>query len=109
MYARVRNDNDTVLWMSGHDFPQGCHYALEETSIVFRSDETGYTVCSVLLDDQQTTATVVGNCPSMWVGESLEADGEWIQHKRHGYQFQAESITCIAPTSIPLSIRLSFS
>lgn len=68
-------------------------------SIVFRSEETGYTVCSVSLPDKQDTVTVVGTCPAVWVGETLTATGAWARHKQHGFQFQAESITCVAPTS----------
>ncbi|MBT3191394.1 MAG: ATP-dependent RecD-like DNA helicase [Verrucomicrobia bacterium] len=68
-------------------------------SIVYRNDENGYTVCRIKLDDQDQTATLVGNCSAMWEGENVKADGEWIRNKQFGYQFSAENITCIAPTS----------
>ncbi len=68
-------------------------------NIIYRSDETGYTVCSVKLSENQNTVTVVGNCPAMWIGETLTANGEWIRHKQHGFQFNASSIKCVAPTS----------
>ncbi len=35
----------------------------------------------------------------MWEGENVRADGQWIRNKQYGYQFSADNITCIAPTS----------
>ncbi|MDI6775487.1 MAG: ATP-dependent RecD-like DNA helicase [Verrucomicrobiota bacterium] len=68
-------------------------------SVVFRNEESGYTVCSIRLPEKQDPVTVVGNCATIWLGENLRATGAWARHRRHGYQFQADSITCIAPTS----------
>jgi exodeoxyribonuclease V alpha subunit len=68
-------------------------------SIVFRAEDTGYTVCSVKLPGQKDSITVVGTSPAIWVGENLKTIGVWVRHKQHGHQFQAESMTCIAPTS----------
>lgn len=76
-------------------------------NIVFRNDETGYTVCSVRLAPDGTargarreeTVTVVGTCAAIWEGEEMHAAGEWIVHPAHGRQFQARAITCITPTS----------
>ncbi len=68
-------------------------------SIVFRNEENGYTVCRVKVDGHPHPATLVGTCSAMWVGENVKADGTWIRDKKFGYQFKAENITCIAPTS----------
>ena len=69
-------------------------------SILYRSEETGYTVCTVQPAGRDAApVTVVGNCAAMWEGEELTADGHWVRHPQHGHQFQAERITCIAPTS----------
>lgn len=68
-------------------------------SIIFRNEENGYTVCRVKVDGQPHPATLVGQCSAMWVGENVKADGGWIRDKKFGYQFKAENITCIAPTS----------
>ena len=48
-------------------------------SIVFRNDETGYTVCSVKTQgdgDRQYDAvvTVVGSCAAIWEGEDIHAE-----------------------------------
>jgi len=69
-------------------------------SIVFRNEDSGYSVCRVKVDGKQAEpVTVVGTCSAMWVGESLRAEGQWIRHPQHGFQFQAAAITCMAPSS----------
>lgn len=72
-------------------------------SVLFRNEETGYTVLTVrpVAERQGDTRriTVVGKCATVWVGEELTAEGAWIEDPRFGRQFRAESITCIAPTS----------
>ncbi len=68
-------------------------------SIVFRNEESGYTVARVKVDGQAEPTTIVGTCSAMWLGESLKADGQWTRNTQYGYQFQADNITCIAPTS----------
>ncbi|NLF84626.1 MAG: ATP-dependent RecD-like DNA helicase [Lentisphaerae bacterium] len=69
-------------------------------SIVFRNDETGYTICSVRpAEGRGEPVTVVGTSAAIWVGEELTARGRWNQHPQFGRQFQADALTCIAPTS----------
>jgi len=73
-------------------------------SIVFRNDETGYTVCAVkthggCVRQRDTVVTIVGSCAAVWEGEELHAEGQWVRHPSHGQQFQARTITCITPTS----------
>jgi exodeoxyribonuclease V alpha subunit len=68
-------------------------------SIVYRNEESHYTVCRVKIDDKNETATLVGTCSAMWEGENVKADGSWVRNKQYGYQFAADNITCIAPTS----------
>ena len=68
-------------------------------SIVYRSEESGYTVCYVKVDDRPDTVTIVGTCPVMWVGETLTAEGQWERHKQHGFQFRATGIECLPPSS----------
>ncbi len=68
-------------------------------SIVFRAEDTGYTVCNLKAPERKDPVTVVGTCAAIWVGETLRAEGAWTRHPRHGYQFQAASMICVAPTS----------
>ncbi len=67
--------------------------------IVYRSDETGFTVCILKPPKGGADMVVVGSCAAMWPGETLSAEGHWSRHKVHGYQFNASRITCIEPNS----------
>ncbi len=72
-------------------------------TVTFHNEGNGYTVCSVRpVGPPRTTppVTVVGHCAAIWVGEELRASGRWTRHPQHGPQFQADSIVCIAPTSV---------
>ena len=71
-------------------------------NIVFRNEDTGYTVCSVKPADtpSATNITVVGTCAAIWTGEEMTATGKWTRHPQFGVRFKADSITCIAPTSV---------
>ena len=68
-------------------------------NVVYRSEETGYTVFSMSIAGQKDPVTVVGHSAATWVGETVNAEGEWVRHKRHGLQFRADSLTCVVPTS----------
>jgi exodeoxyribonuclease V alpha subunit len=68
--------------------------------IVFRSEDSGYTVCAVKADGHRDEIIVVGTCAAIWEGETLEAEGRWVHHKQHGHQFQAARIACIAPVDV---------
>lgn len=68
-------------------------------TILFRAEETGYTVCSVSTANRHESATIVGHCAAIWLGEMLKSRGRWVRHKTHGTQFQAESMECVVPTS----------
>ncbi len=84
--------------------PQAEEAPIEELTgtvdaILFRSEETGYTVCTVSVPGRRELQTVVGNCGAVWIGEMLKTRGRWARHKTHGVQFQAEAMECIPPTS----------
>lgn len=72
-------------------------------SVVFRNEETGYTVLSVrpVAEGERDARriTVVGKCATVWSGEEISAEGRWMEDARFGHQFRAEILTCIAPTS----------
>ena len=76
------------------------------TGIVFRNDETGYSVLRVSGGDDGSfrlngsESVVVGNCGAVWEGEDLHAVGEWVTDKVHGRQFKAKEITCATPRSV---------
>ena len=73
--------------------------------IVFRNDETGYSVLRIAgADDgsfrlKRPECIVVGTCGAVWEGEDLHAVGEWVTDKVHGRQFKAREIICATPRS----------
>ena len=75
-------------------------------SVVFRNDETGFSVLRVTTEDDGTfrlgerEATVIGMCAAVWEGEMLHAEGEWVDDPARGRQFKARTITCVAPKSV---------
>ena len=63
--------------------------------IVFRSEESGYTVG--VLRGTEEDVTFVGTSGAIWEGERVRLRGVWSEHAKHGRQFVAESIECEAP------------
>lgn len=66
-------------------------------SIVFKSEDSGYTVLKILLNSQTITAT--GAVPFVKEGQNVKLTGEWIVHKQFGKQFKIEEYKEILPTS----------
>lgn len=76
-------------------------------SVVFRNDETGFTILHVTpaaTDGAFRLAareiTVLGTCAAAWEGEELHATGEWVDDPVRGRQFKAKSVECIPPKSV---------
>lgn len=67
-------------------------------SIVFKSEDTGYTVMK--FRENNNVYTAVGTVPQVKEGQNLKLSGEWIVHKQFGKQFKIESLEEILPTSI---------
>ena len=58
-------------------------------NIIFRSDDTGFTVLE-LIDESGDEITAVGGMPSAAVGERIELEGEWTEHRAYGVQFKVK-------------------
>ena len=77
-------------------------------SVVFRNEDTGYTVLRVVpvstsasrFSAEPQEASVVGKCAVVWEGEEIHAEGAWENDNAHGRQFRASSIVCVVPKSI---------
>ncbi len=67
--------------------------------IVYRSEDTGYTVCVLKPASGQEGLVVVGNCAGIWEGQTLTAEGEWTRHHVHGLQFNARKLSVVEPHS----------
>ena len=63
--------------------------------ITFRNEENGYTVAQIITDDGELTC--VGQMPSFSAGETIEAEGEYMEHQTYGRQFKVLSMRSVAP------------
>ena len=76
--------------------------------ITYYNDETGYTVLRLTPDSRgmlpyahgQNLITVVGNLPEVNPGEWLKLTGQWLNHPKHGRQFQVELCEQSTPASV---------
>lgn len=58
--------------------------------IVFRNEETGYTVVKILLKDSHKQITVVGALIGINVGEFISCKGNWSENTKFGSQFNVK-------------------
>ena len=71
--------------------------------ITYYNPENGYTVVRLRPDrhmgrtgrgipglSRDGLSTIVGNLPELNPGEHLEVKGRWVNHPKHGYQFNVE-------------------
>ena len=61
------------------------------SAILFRNEETGYTVLK-LSCGERGEVTAVGCMPGVAPGESLELQGSWGRHASYGEQFKADAV-----------------
>src|SRR5690242_15498442 len=72
--------------------------------IVFRNQETHYTVARLRLNDsgrlfRDDLVTLVGTLPNVSVGELIEATGEWELHPTHGRHLRVASFATHTPVT----------
>jgi len=79
--------------------------------ITYYNDETGYTVLRLMPDSRgmlpyahgkyaDRLITIVGNLPEVNPGEWLKLTGQWLNHPKHGRQFQVEQCEQSTPASV---------
>lgn len=68
------------------------------SDIVFKNEENGYTIAS--LANENDEITIVGCMPTLSVGESIEVEGKWVNHKIYGSQFEVQSFMPVTPSSL---------
>jgi exodeoxyribonuclease V alpha subunit len=69
--------------------------------VVYHSEDTGYSICLVDTGRKNIPiVTVIGYCPDIQTGETIQANGSWTRHPLHGKQFKADLFTCVLPSSI---------
>ena len=67
-------------------------------SVVYRNEQSGFTVLSVVTEGRERPARVVGEIGAIDAGERVVAAGQWVEHPRHGRQFRARHIVVEVPT-----------
>jgi exodeoxyribonuclease V alpha subunit len=68
--------------------------------VTFHSAETGFCVLRVKVRGHHDLVTVLGSAAEVHVGESIQASGQWQQHREHGLQFRASFLEVVPPSSI---------
>lgn len=63
--------------------------------IIFQNSENGYTVMELAVEGE--TLTCVGSCKGLTQGESIEAQGDFVEHPLYGRQFKLSSFRVEAP------------
>lgn len=66
--------------------------------IVFRNEENGYTVLSMISEGEEITC--VGSFPYISEGERLQASGSYTEHQIYGRQFQVETFELKSPEDV---------
>ena len=68
------------------------------SDIVFKNEENGYTIANLANEDDEIT--IVGCMPTLSMGESIEVEGKWINHKIYGSQFEVQNFMPVIPSSL---------
>ena len=104
-YVPLQEMQFFYVWIMSHFFRFGKYTRLKENNmetidgyvdhIIFQNEENGYTVMSLMADDKELTA--VGLCKGLAQGETIEAEGEYVEHPVYGQQFKISSYHTVAP------------
>jgi exodeoxyribonuclease V alpha subunit len=68
--------------------------------VVYRSDDSGYTVLRLRVDGAPRIETVVGRLQPLTPGERVRFTGEWMVDPKHGRQFRAVTCLPLAPSTV---------
>ena len=69
----------------------------EVERLVYSSEESGFTICRLVVPGRRDLVTIAGTTPGFQPGERLHLRGRWINHLLHRYQFRADSYTSQLP------------
>ncbi|CEO28652.1 SF1B family DNA helicase RecD2 [Paraclostridium sordellii] len=68
------------------------------SDIVFKNEDNGYVIAH--LSNENNDVVIVGCMPTLTIGESIEVEGKWVNHKTYGTQFEVSSFMPVTPSSI---------
>lgn len=63
--------------------------------IIFQNSENGYTVMNLMAEGEEITC--VGACKGLSQGETISAQGEYVEHPVYGKQFKINGYQVVAP------------
>lgn len=66
--------------------------------VIFRSEDTGYTVAR-FVGDQNQEFRIVGSFPELLSDTDYELTGEWQKHAKYGWQFRVDEYRRLQPTT----------
>jgi exodeoxyribonuclease V alpha subunit len=67
--------------------------------VTFFNEGNGFCVLRCKARGHRELLTVVGSAAKVSAGESIEAEGQWTNNKKHGLQFTADRLHIVAPTN----------
>ncbi len=68
------------------------------SDIVFKNEDNGYTIAHLANSDNEIV--IVGCMPTLAIGESIEVEGKWVNHKIYGTQFEVLKFMPVTPSSL---------
>lgn len=68
------------------------------SEIVFKNEDNGYTIAHLV--NEKDEIVIVGCMPTLAIGESIEVEGKWVNHKIYGTQFEVNSFMPVTPSSL---------
>jgi exodeoxyribonuclease V alpha subunit len=83
---------------SGGSPPERLAGAVER--VTFHSAESGFCVLRLKVRGQRDLVTLTGQAASVSPGEYVEADGWWVNDRKHGLQFRARQLEVIPPSTL---------
>lgn len=68
--------------------------------ITYRNEENGFAIIKIQAKNHKDLITITGAMPSISVGESIDAEGQWHNDLKYGLQFKATVVKSIAPNTL---------
>lgn len=68
--------------------------------IIYRNPSNGYSVGELMLEDNGSRAVVCGLMPNTQCGELVAVIGHWVEHEKHGRQFEFSKIESRLPSDV---------
>jgi exodeoxyribonuclease V alpha subunit len=68
--------------------------------VIFRNDSNFYSIVEIRTSGAKSTVTACGVLPGVQCGEVLTMAGNWVDHEKHGRQFNVESFRAELPSDV---------